>query len=125
LIEAEDTKHALFSCSRAREVWFSLGMWDQIEKLLLVDRSSGSVMIREIIRQGSLATEFNVGLPEILITDCWYICWQRRQVVCGDEIQIAPRAAMSIAAITTNYALAPKASTVINNKWKKPRRGSR
>jgi len=37
-------------------------MWDQIEKLLLVDRS-GSVMIQEIIRQGGLATDFNnIGL---------------------------------------------------------------
>jgi len=62
LSDAEDIKHALFSCSRAREVWLSLGMWDQIEKLLLVDRS-GSVMIQEIIRQGGLATDFNnIGL---------------------------------------------------------------
>jgi len=44
-------------------------------------------------------------------------------VVHGDEIQIPPRAAISIAAITTNYALAPKASNVINNKWKKPAEG--
>ena len=99
-------------------------MWDKIEKLLLVERS-GSIMIQEIIRQGGLATEFNnVGLSEILIIDCWYIWWQRRRVVHGDEIQIPPRAAISIAAITTNYALAPKASNVINNKWKKPAEGT-
>ena len=86
-------------------------MWDQIEKLLLVDKS-GSVVFHEIIRQGGLASDFNdVGLPELLITGCWYIWWQRRRVVHGEEIQIAPRAAMSIAAITTNYYLAPKAST--------------
>ena len=81
-------------------------------------------MIQEIIQQGGLATEFNnVGLSEILIIGCWYIWWQRRRVVHGDEIQIPPRAAISIAAITTNYALAPKASNVINNKWKKPAKG--
>ena len=44
-------------------------------------------------------------------------------MVHGDEIQIPPRAAISIAAITKNYALAPKASNVINNKWKKPAEG--
>ena len=81
-------------------------------------------MIQEIIRQGGLATEFNnVGLPEILIIGCWYIWWQRRRVVHGDEIQIPPRAAISIAAITKNYALAPKTSNVINNKWRKPAKG--
>jgi hypothetical protein len=30
---------------------------------------------------------------------------------------------MSIAAISTNYALAPKISTVANNTWKKPAEG--
>ena len=48
LSEAEDIKHALFSCNRAKEIWISLEMWDKIEKLLLVDRS-GSMMIQEII----------------------------------------------------------------------------
>jgi len=43
-------------------------MWDQIEKLLLVDKS-GSVVFQEIIRQGGLASDFNdVGLPELLIS---------------------------------------------------------
>ena len=44
-------------------------------------------------------------------------------MVHGDEIQIPPRAAISIAAITKNYALAPKTSNVINNKWRKPAKG--
>ena len=44
-------------------------------------------------------------------------------MVHGDEIQIPPRAAISIAAIPTNYALAPKASNVINIEWKKPTEG--
>ena len=52
---AEDIKHALFSCNRAREVWGALGIWDVIEKLLSIDRS-GSVLIQEIIGRRGLAT---------------------------------------------------------------------
>ena len=83
---AEDIKHALFSCNRAREVWGALGIWDVIEKLLSVDRS-GSVPIQEIIGRRGLATGLsNVGVAELILTGCWYIWWQRRQVVHGEEI---------------------------------------
>ena len=41
----------------------------------------------------------------------------------GEDIQTPTRAAMSIAAIATNNALAPKASAVINKKWQKPVEG--
>ena len=64
-----------------------------------------------------------MGFAEIILTGCWFIWWQRRQVVHGEEIQNPSRAAMSIAAISTNYALAPKISTVANNTWKKPAEG--
>jgi hypothetical protein len=42
--DGEDIKHALFSCSQAREVWTSLGIGEYIERMMIVDRS-GSVLI--------------------------------------------------------------------------------
>jgi len=120
---AEDIKHALFSSNRAREVWGALGIWDVIEKLLSVDRS-GSVLIQEIIGRRGLATGLsNVGVAELILKGCWYIWWQRRQVVHGEEIQNPPRSAVSIAAISTNYALASMKSAVTNNTCKKPAEG--
>ena len=76
-----------------------------IEKLLLVDRS-GSVLIQDIIRQEGASTYLkHVGLPELLLTACWFIWWQRRRMVHGEEIQTAAQSALSIEVIATNYSL--------------------
>jgi len=48
--DAEDIRHALFACSRAREVWSALGIWQQIQALMAEDRS-GSVVLQEAIRR--------------------------------------------------------------------------
>jgi len=81
--DAEDIRHALFACSQAREVWSALGIWQQIQALMAEDRS-GSVVLQEAIRRGGRAVQWsNVGLSEIILTGCWYIWWQERQVVRG------------------------------------------
>ena len=89
--EAEDIRHILFSCSRAQEIWSSLGVWQYIERLLMMDRS-GSVLIQEIIRNGGEESDLKVGRAELILTGCWYIWWQRRQLVHGEVIQIPARA---------------------------------
>ena len=45
---AEDVKHILFVCDRAKEVWRALGIWESIARFLAVDRS-GSVVLEEVI----------------------------------------------------------------------------
>jgi len=121
-MEAEDIRHILFSCSHAREVWSALDVWPHIEKLLIIDRS-GSVLIQEIIRRGGEDTELKIGWTKLILTGCWYIWWQRRQLVHGEDIQNPSRSAMSIAAITANYFTAAKKVTVINQGWRKPSEG--
>ena len=120
--EAEDIRHILFSCSHAREVWSALDVWPHIEKLLIIDRS-GSVLIQEIIRRGGEDTELKIGWTKLILTGCWYIWWQRRQLVHGEDIQNPSRSAMSIAAITANYFTAAKKVVVINQGWRKPSKG--
>ena len=116
--EAEDIRHILFSCSRAREVWSALDVWPHIEKLLIIDRS-GSVLIQEIIRRGGEDTELKIGwADQLILTGCWYIWWQRRQLVHGEDIENPSRSAMSIVAITANYFTAAKKVTVINQGWR-------
>ena len=46
---AEDMRHLMFTCQRAKEVWRSLGLWEIIDKALVVDKS-GSVTLEELIR---------------------------------------------------------------------------
>jgi hypothetical protein len=62
-------------------------MWEQIEKLLLVDRS-GSVRIQEIIRQGGLAKDFkNVGFAKIILTGCWFIGGNEDKLYMGKKFR--------------------------------------
>jgi hypothetical protein len=67
--EAEDIRHILFSCSHAREIWRSLGVWQHIEKLLVIDRSS-YVLIQEIITIGSEESELKLGRDDLVFTGC-------------------------------------------------------
>ncbi|KAG2540904.1 hypothetical protein PVAP13_9NG588514 [Panicum virgatum] len=120
--EAEDIRRILFSCSRAREIWRLLGVWQYIERLLMID-ISGSVLIQEIIRNGGEESDLKVGRAELIITGCWYIWWQRRQLVHGEEIENPSRSAMSITAVTSNYYVASKKGVVINQGWRKPSEG--
>jgi hypothetical protein len=67
--EAEGIRHILFSCSRAREIWSSLGVWHHIEKLLMIDRS-GSALIQEIIRNRGEERELKLGRAELILIGC-------------------------------------------------------
>jgi hypothetical protein len=81
--------------------------------MMIVDRS-GSVLIQEINRNGGEVKELNLGRAELILTGCWYIWWQRRQCAHGEDIQNPSRSALSIAAITTNYAVASKKGAISN-----------
>jgi hypothetical protein len=48
---AEDVKHLIFTCDRARAVWRSIGIWEKLNELIGTDRS-GSVILEEVIRRG-------------------------------------------------------------------------
>uniref|UniRef100_A0A8R7VC88 Reverse transcriptase zinc-binding domain-containing protein n=1 Tax=Triticum urartu TaxID=4572 RepID=A0A8R7VC88_TRIUA len=40
----EDIRHLIFTCARAKEIWAKLGLHEEIEKALVMDRS-GSVVL--------------------------------------------------------------------------------
>jgi len=48
---AEDIKHVIFTCDRAKAVWSSLGVWEKILEVIGTDRSR-SVIIEEVLRRG-------------------------------------------------------------------------
>jgi hypothetical protein len=104
---AEDIKHMMFTCDRARVVWRSLGIWERLQRFLATVRS-GSVIIDDIIRREEQIDALDVGLAELVLTAGWYIWWERRQYVHGEVIQRPSRSAMSIAALTKNYKAAMK-----------------
>jgi len=85
--DCEDIKHFLFTCSRAKEIWQSLGVWRKLERVLESDRS-GSVLVADLIKISRPLEKLNsFGLAELILTGGWYIWWERRKFVHGEPIQ--------------------------------------
>jgi hypothetical protein len=104
----EDIKHMLFTCARAEEIWKCLGISNQVNEMLHLDRS-GSVVVQDIImRGGRLASLEDIGFAELVLTAGWYVWWERRQKVHGENMQTPSRSSMSIVAMATNYMRASK-----------------
>lgn len=119
----EDIRHIIFTYRRAKEVWQKLGKLEHIERVQDVDRS-GSIILEEIIRQGGQVTALNkVGLAELIIARGWYMWWERRKLVHGEQLQTTSQSAMSIATLTINYQNASKKKPVVREGWKKPTEG--
>lgn len=120
---AEDVKHMMFTCNRAKEVWHSLGMWEKIECFLITDRSR-SVVLEEIIRRCERVTNLDVGMAELVLMAGWYIWWECHQIVHGKNVQQPVQSAMSIAALPKNYKAATKKGSQKRQGWKKPPKGN-
>lgn len=61
---AEDIKHMLFTCYRAKGAWKSLGGWEMISPVLGRDRSD-TIILEEMIRRGVRVRSLDVGLAEL------------------------------------------------------------
>ena len=99
---AEDIKHMIFTCDRAKAVWSSIGLGQKIADLLIVDRS-GSIVLEEVIRGGEQVQRLDVGLAELILTGGWFLWWERRQIVHGESVQRPARSGLSIVSLTKNY----------------------
>jgi hypothetical protein len=119
MTSCEDIKHMIFSCPRAREVWGCLGLTSRLDSVTNIDRS-GSVVVEEIIcRGGRLSSIDNVGFAELVRIAGWYIWWERRQKVHGENIQTPLRSAMSIMVLAKNYTALKKPDAKQREGWKK------
>jgi hypothetical protein len=74
---AEDIKHMIFSCDRARAVWNSIGVGEKLRGLLNIDRS-GSIVLEEIIYRGEQIHGREIGLAGLILTGGRYLWWERR-----------------------------------------------
>jgi hypothetical protein len=116
----EDIRHLIFTCKRAKEVWGKLGLQEEIDKALCVDRS-GSVVLEELFRSPIRKSPVlgQLGLQETIAVAAWYIWYECREAVKGEKIKSAGHTAFAIQAITINYAQPPKV-VVPSARWEKP-----
>ena len=116
---AEDIKHIMFTCDRVRAVWKSIGVWEKINSLLETDRS-GSIVLEEVIRRGEQIHGLGIGFAELMLTGGWFLWWERRQFVHGENIQSPSRSGLSIISLAKNYKLATKQESRLRQGWRKP-----
>ena len=83
---AEDIKHVIFTCDRAKAMWNSLGVLEKILEAIRTDWS-GSVIVEEVLRRGETIDHLSVGFSELILTGGWYLWWERRQLVHGENIR--------------------------------------
>lgn len=122
---AEDIRHLLFTCIRARKVWKALGIMDEIEKALLVYRS-GSVVLEEILRWPVQRSPIlgHLGLQEVVAVGAWYIWWERREAKKGATVKNPIDSRFSIHAIASNHTGRIPENITFFERWVKPTPGS-
>ena len=100
-------------------IWRILGISEEIQKVMIADRS-GSGVAAEIIKSSKQLGHLDkVGFTELFLTGSWYIWWERRFVHEG-TVQNPTRSALSIASLAINYLRVTKKSAKVQSGWKKP-----
>ena len=125
-IHTEDVAHALFMCSRAKEVWRVLGLIETIEQTCTPHRSGPEIL--EYLRCNAANRKQYldvVQIPKMIAATSWYLWWQRRQIVKKEEVQAPVRTGPAIRALALNYVRANgKPATMPRmNRWWKPLSG--
>ena len=103
VIGMEDSQHCLFTCQRALDVWNQLGVKEEVERAVAVDRS-GAITMEVLMRRQAMVGD--LPLAELMAVGSWYIWWQRRQHAKGEEIRSPERTGISIKVLTTNFVRA-------------------
>jgi ribonuclease HI len=103
-IAAEDIKHMLFTCDKAREVWQALGLEHVVREAARVDRSGSTVLEHILTRKHQVPSLGTLPVHEIIATAGWFIWWRRRETKFGGTVPLASRSALSIKAMVANCA---------------------
>ena len=119
----EDIQHCLFKCARVKDVWKDLGLYDDVRKAVMQDRS-GSVTLEILAKMQSVTGD--LPSAELTLLAAWFLWWQRRQLVRGESVQNAERSVVSIKVLLTNFMRAANSKSPkckLDQMWKKPSKG--
>lgn len=113
----------MFHCARAKDVWKALGLYEEVHKAIMQDRS-GSITL-EIIYKLQLISG-DISSVELALVVAWFLWWQRRQWVKGEEVQSPEKSTICIKVLATNLISASKLKIPKrkwDHMWKKPVKG--
>jgi hypothetical protein len=65
-----------------------LGVGSIVTEACQNDRLGAMVLERMILNQGMCMSLGGIGFAEILLTGAWYIWWERRQFMHGENLQL-------------------------------------
>ena len=113
-VGAKNIMHALFRCPCARLIWKALGLAKEVADASLVDWA-GSVVIDFLLCDQSAQRLYldTIKVPELFATPCWYIWWQRRQLVRGEQVQTPKRTSPAIYSLALNFVRAKRKMTQV------------
>lgn len=87
-----------------------------------MDRA-GSAVLEDLLAGDQAAKVYMtpVNFGELFAVACWYIWWERRQLLKGELVQPPPRSALSIQALAMNYVRSnSKSSGIQRHGWQRP-----
>ena len=122
---AEDTKHVLLLCQKAREVWGKLGLHEVINKACVVDRAGEAVLeFLLLMPEQELAIMGSPKERELIAVTAWYLWCDRCKLVHEGKFQDANQISMGARATMAKYvnAHSPKATTK-SGGWTRPPMG--
>ena len=86
-IGAEDTKHLLFTCAKAKEVWWLLGLDFAIDKACIVDHAGDVVLEYLLLQPAEECVVLGLGdLAKATPISSWYLRWERRKLVHNEKV---------------------------------------
>jgi hypothetical protein len=94
--------------------------------LLPVDRS-GAKVIESLLCDDKFQRQYMdiVDIPEVVASTSWYLWWQQREIVRGEQVQTLVCTAMAIQALAMSFvhAVGKVSPLPRQNAWRKPLSG--
>jgi hypothetical protein len=121
-VGAEDIKHVLFQCNRAKTIWCQLGLAELIEKACIVDHAGQVGLEYLLCEDNQFPTILGQSkIPDLVDITYWYLWWERRQITHGESVKEPARSALAIGALYSNFTLANSALPRMKKiGWVKP-----
>ena len=105
---------------RAKAVWAALGIERVVHDASLVDRSGSGVLEFLLCDQSTQHNyDDSIELLELIAIASWFVWWQRRQHVRGEEVKMPLRYTLAIHALALNFTRAAAKQTTAprRNTW--------